>query len=287
VAEAVERNGIVVLENERARAEIVPAQGGRVRSLRDRRSGRELLYRRPGEAWERDDYLATLAGGWDQMFPNDDPWLDWPVHGTLWAAEFELAEAATGAARLHCRLTTPAVEVEHRYELLGPARAGLRLETTVRAHEALGSFLWATHPMLAVETDWRIDAGEGTLEADRVDPGRVAAGPLDAEARERILRLPTPRQGWQEIVYGDATGEASVGSGDGRAQTRVRWDASFFRHLWIVTLSGFESVDLGLVLEPCTTRPYRLDEVEPGQETTLEAGAARSFWSEVESLDQL
>jgi hypothetical protein len=66
----------------------------------------------------------------------------------------------------------------------------------------------------------------------------------------------------------------------------VAWDSSFFQHLWVVTLSGFASVELALVLEPCTTRPYRLDEaIASGAAVEMALGERRAFWSEVQSLD--
>jgi hypothetical protein len=276
----------VILENDVARAEIVPSQGARVRSLTDLRTDRELLYRRPVEHWDARDYLATLDGGWDQMFPNDDPWLDFPVHGVHWAADFEIDSISTHAAALMCIFSHPAVTVEHRYELLRAPRCGLRLTTSVRADAEVQPFLWSTHPMLAVGAGWRIDVGAVPLEADSADPGRVAPGPLAAPARDTVLVVPAGGQGWQEVLYAPATGTASVVSPDGRAGTRIAWDALFFRHLWLVTLSGFESVDLALVLEPCTTRPYRLDEaITAGTAMALRPGDERTFWSEVESLD--
>jgi hypothetical protein len=151
---------------------------------------------------------------------------------------------------------------------------------------AVEPFLWSTHPMLAVEPAWRIELGDVRLEADRVDPGRVAPGVVSSADRETLRELPVASQGWQEVIYADSTGGISVGSADGRRATRVAWDAEFFGHLWIVTLSGFESVDLALVLEPCTSRPYRLDEaIADGHALTLSPGDVRTFWSEVESLD--
>jgi hypothetical protein len=276
----------LVLADRRIRAEIMPGQGARVRSLGDLRSGRELLYRRADDNWVRESYVPTLAGGWDQMFPNDDPWDGLPAHGTLWSAAFAVESASSSAATLRCGLAVPQVDVEQRYELIAAPRAGVRLTTTVRARAAVAPFLWSTHPMLSVAAGWRIVLGDAALEADRLDPGRVPPGPLAGAAREAVLVVPGGRRGWQEVVYGDATGEASVASPDGRHGTQVCWDKEFFRHLWIVTLSGFESVDLALVLEPCTARPYRLDEVvASGLAVTLEAGEERRFWSEVVSLD--
>jgi hypothetical protein len=276
----------LILQDERTRVEIVPRQGARVRSLRDLHSGRELLYRRPGETWDPGDYTATLAGGWDQMFPNDDPWQDFPVHGSLWPTGFAVAGASMRRATLRCRLGAPAVEVEHRYDLLEPPRVGLRLTTTVHATAAVGPFLWATHPMLAVAPGWQIDVGDVPLEADGCDPGRATPGLLSPTCRATVLGVPEGGLGWQEVLYAPATGTAAVTSPDGRRGTRISWDVAFFRHLWVVTLSGFASANLALVLEPCTTRPYRLDEaIAAGEAATLATGAELTFWSEVESLD--
>ena len=275
-----------ILENGSARAEIIPHQGARVRSLTDLHTGRELLHRRPVEHWDPEDYLATLDGGWDQMFPNDDPWLDFPVHGVHWAAGFETDAASTHAATFRYTFSEPAVTVEHRYELLGAPRSGLRLTTRLRADAEVQPFLWSTHPMLAVGVGWQIDVAEASLEADSTDPGRVPAGSLSASARKTALVIPEGGQGWQEILYAPATGTASVMSPDRRTGTRITWDTTFFRHLWVVTLSGFESVDLALVLEPCTSRPYRLGEaILAGTAVALRPSEERTFWSEVESLD--
>jgi hypothetical protein len=102
-----------------------------------------------------------------------------------------------------------------------------------------------------------------------------------------VLVVPEGGQGWQEVLYAPATGTASVVSLDEQSGTRITWDEVFFRHLWMVTLSGFESVDLALVLEPCTTRPYRLDEaIAGGTAVSLGPGDERIYWSEVESLDR-
>ncbi len=158
--------------------------------------------------------------------------------------------------------------------------------TTVKADAAVAPFLWATHPMLDVNEGWRIDVGDAPLEADSGDPGRVDPGTISPSRRSTVLSVPTGRQGWQEVLYAPAPGTASVASPDGRSGTQISWDTEFFRELWVVTLSGFASVDLALVLEPCTSRPYRLEEAIPaGTAVTLAPGEVRTFWSEVESLD--
>ncbi len=89
-----------------------------------------------------------------------------------------------------------------------------------------------------------------------------------------------------ELVYVDGVGEAVARSADGQAATRVRWDPGFFEHLWVVVITGAYGLDDCLILEPCTTRPYRLEEAIPaGSTLSLSAGHEVSWWVEVESLD--
>src|SRR5581483_10569966 len=159
------------------------------------------------------------------------------------------------------------------------------LETEALPRETVAGALWSTHPMVAVETGWTVDPGTDRVDADARDPGRAAPGALAPDTLGNVLTMPEPSLGWQEILYAPATGAASVASPDGRAKTLVTWDASFFRWLWIVTLSGFGAVDLALVIEPCTSRPYRLDEaVAGGTAADFLAGQTYRFWSCVEAV---
>jgi galactose mutarotase-like enzyme len=274
----------VVVENDSVRAEIVPEEGGRARSVVDRAQDRELLYARVGARWDPGDYVVTLAGGWDQMFPNDDPWRGHPAHGDLWSAPTEVASVSETEVVLRCELDCPRVSVSHRYSLLPPTRRGLGLETEVQAHEAVPVSLWATHPMLRVQPGWRIDPGTEAVEADRIEAGRVSPGALDGPAQELALTVPAPSLGRQEVLYAPAAGSARVVSADGSVGTVVEWDAAFFPWLWVVTLTGIEGVDLAVVLEPCTSRPYRLDEAAAdGTALELTSGRTYRFWSSVEA----
>src|SRR4051794_18384465 len=122
----------VVLENGVVRAEISPEEGGRVRSLRDLAQDRDLLFVRERAVWNPGNYLATLAGGWDQMFPNDDPWDGLPTHGVVWSTPFDVVQTSRDEVILRCKLARPSVSVTHRYRLV---ERGLLLETEVEPDE--------------------------------------------------------------------------------------------------------------------------------------------------------
>jgi hypothetical protein len=142
--------------------------------------------------------------------------------------------------------------------------------------------------MLRVEQGWTIPSSGLNLQVDDQEPGRFSPGSLLIDE----LEVPRPNLGWQEVVYAtpadrQRSGSITVGSPDGRSATTVNWDTSFFKHLWIVTLSGFFGVDLALVLEPSTTKPFRLEEAIPlGEAVHFDHPCTRSFWSEVLSNDR-
>jgi galactose mutarotase-like enzyme len=277
----------ITLSDTRARAEIAVAEGGRVQHLVDLVSGRELLYQRTPPEVVLTDFATGCPGGWVELFPNDSPWSSHPDHGRLWSTSFDVLEHASRGVVLEAHLVDPPVRVVRCYELLDSTRRGLRIETNLRALGNTGPFLWASHPMLAVSEGWRIDLERDAVESDSELPGRFQPTTrLDEGQRERALIVPAPNQGWSEVLYASRSHQARVSSPDRSRTTRVAWDEDFLRHLWIVTISGELDLDLCLLFEPCTSRPYRLEEaVDLGEAVSLGEGEERAWWTEVESLD--
>jgi galactose mutarotase-like enzyme len=276
----------LTLESPGCTARIFPREGARVQSLVDRGSGRELLYQRdPGDV-PREDFLTCSTGGWDLLFPNDPPWRGLPDHGVVWSAPFAAGEQRADAAELRATLERPPVDVIQRLALLPSPRRGLRISTVINAHAATEPFLLAYHPMLAVDEGWRIDCAAAELVADDELPGRFRPGPLDPSASAIAARLPAGSAGLAEVIYADGASEAVVRSPDGRDATRVSWDPVALSHLWIVVVAGELDIDLSLLFEPCTSRPYGLDDAIAARTArSLLAGESISAWCEVESLD--
>jgi hypothetical protein len=272
----------VVLSDDRTRVEIVPAEGARVQHVTDLVSSRELLYQRTPPPGLRSDFVTGCPGGWDEMFPNDTPWAGHPDHGRIWSLAFEVVKADAGRALMRARLTEPAVSLQRRFALLAPPRRGLRVEIHLEALADTGPFLWTSHPMLAVAPGWTIDVGGAALEGDNEAPGRYA----ETGHVEVTLAVPPAGEGWSEVLYATGPTRAAVISPDGRHGTRMTWDAAFLRHLWVVTVTGQFDLDLCLLFEPSTSRPYRVDDaVAEGEAAALAGGETRRWWTELESLD--
>jgi hypothetical protein len=271
-------------------ADIVTDPGGRVQSLVDQVSGRELLYQRTPAPGPWTDYITGLPGGWDDMFPNDEAWEGHPEHGRVWSATGEIVQSGPDSLRLRTALPSPPVQIERSYSLLAAPRRGLRLEERLRAQQDTGPFLWSSHPMLKVAGGWRLSVDTPALEVDRELPGRFEPGAqLTGDELQRALTSPAPGEGWAEVLYARVEGprRAEVTSPDGHSRTLLTWSEDFFRNLWVVTVTGVLEIDLCLVLEPCTTRPYRLPEaIAAGEARSLRGGEERTWWVELESLDR-
>ena len=211
----------LVLSNGLCQARVVPEQGGRVASLIDLKSDRELLFQRTPEPGPRVDYLASSAGGWEEMFPNDSPYDGYPFHGVLWHAPFEVERLSPHVVWLTLECRHPAVSVGYRLELLPAPRRGVSVSIALTAHADTGPFLWASHPMLAVEPGWTIGA-EGPIDVDSEMPGRFASGPLPERLRGAALTVPRTAEPLGEVLYLPGNGTASVTDPTGTQGTRVR-----------------------------------------------------------------
>lgn len=182
---------------------IVPAHGGRVVSLEDRRSGREWLVQdrsadspRWSGSWSGSDavYSGERAFGWDECLPTLAPCLD-PLettgpplrdHGDGWGrpvvVEPVAAEATGQAPGVRVAWTSPG---RYRFERV------LRLDgPTVRSDYHLASlgldlpFLWSMHALLA------LDVG-AHLTIDGVDGVAVtSATGLDLTTRSGVAGWP-------------------------------------------------------------------------------------------------
>jgi hypothetical protein len=193
---------IVRLENERLRADVVPAMGGKVLNLIDKDADRNVLWRnrrvrvRPGPIGANvDDYFA---GGWDDAFPTGDPCANeygeqLPYMGEIWNLGLRARIERDGPDEALLALEGETPITPARWSRRLRVRAGeplLELSTRI---ENVGqrpfAFAWGSHPALAVHEDMRLDApaSEGTV----TDAG--TGGPL-GELGERYV-YPLLRRG--------------------------------------------------------------------------------------------
>jgi galactose mutarotase-like enzyme len=261
---------------------LIPELGGKISSLRDRRTGREWLWRHPRMAYRRvargGSYTAQAdTGGWDECFPSvapceypASPWAGAAVqdHGELWsqAATLDVQEDA-GRVQLHTRWQGDALPYTFERTLTltaGSNRVRFEYAVTSEADAPL-LFIWSAHPLLAIEPGMqlllppsaRFHANVSLPEQLAQTSGlcfpltvRAGAGAID------LTRLPDAGAGVALKLWSDPldVGWATLSAQDG--ELRMRWDAAHLPQLAVWMNLGAWAGDGGtpyfnLGLEPC------------------------------------
>lgn len=145
---------------------IIPALGSKAISLKNRRTNREWLWRsgKPlGNAGYASAFAAGDESGWDEMFPCVDaceyPLAPWqgrkiPDHGEVWSRPWDHYCTETA---LHCQVEGAGFPylLQKVYSL--PSERTLRIDYALTNRSASPfSFLWAAHPLFAVQEGMRL-----------------------------------------------------------------------------------------------------------------------------------
>ncbi len=290
----------VVLENRHVRVVVVPQLGGKVLSLVDKASDLELLWRndrvplRPA-AWGS-GFDDQFVGGWDEMFPNDEPELlrgePLPDHGELWILPWAARTGrGPGTVWVELEVNTPVSHATVRRRLTlgaGPRLvAGYRVTNDGRADLP---YLFKSHLAMALQADSAVDlAAEEVLVHPFGEPrARPAAGStrwpwLEADGvRHDLRRRPdTSARGVSEFFLAPsmcrgycAVSHPSAGSG-----LRLSWDKAALPSCWLFGShgGGWRGLDV-LVLEPCTGFPLSVAAgVAAGTHQVLAAGGVKEW----------
>ncbi|MNM53081.1 Aldose 1-epimerase [compost metagenome] len=146
---------------------VVPELGGKVVSLRNRKTGREWLWR-SGKLLGNRGYGTSFGdgdeSGWDEMFPAinagvypNEPWQGRPIpdHGEVWSRPWE--HRVTDSEALSCRINGEQFPYVLEKTYTFPAEGTLRIDYAVtNRSESPFSFLWAAHPLLQVREGMKL-----------------------------------------------------------------------------------------------------------------------------------
>lgn len=155
------------LRNHLMEVVVVPELGAKVVSLKNRLTGREWMYHagngtRPKLFRNRlgDDFARGPVAGWDECLPTISPCVwrgrNLPDHGEVWSAAWQWDATAWAQGRIKTSVRLPVSPFEFTREI------GLRAGTLeMRYHlknldETPQEFLWAMHPLLALQPDDRL-----------------------------------------------------------------------------------------------------------------------------------
>lgn len=230
----------LTLQTDTIEAVVEPARGADVTSLRDLRSGRELLFvtpwkgarSRPG-ADSTEGWLADYPGGWQLLLPNGGDACEHDraphgFHGEASIAGWEVLSAGDARARLRTRLFSLPLVIEREVAVDG---AVLTITDTVEnAGAGACEVMWGHHPAFGetfLAEGCVLETGARSIVADeRVDgtlAPRDAGGPWQPPDGAAVLAYLTDfDEGWATLWREDrALGVA------------LRWDAAMFPCMWL------------------------------------------------------
>jgi galactose mutarotase-like enzyme len=169
----------VLLQSDLVSLTLVPAAGGKIIELTDRRSGRNWLWRNPEIALRKPDRNADYAqeldsGGWDEVLLSVKPgrirklaehMQPIPDHGDLLSCDWSVDELKNGAGRnLECTMSARGQSAPYYFQrririakCLATVEFDYRL---VNDGDRPLPWYWCAHPLLAVEPETVIDIAD-------------------------------------------------------------------------------------------------------------------------------
>jgi galactose mutarotase-like enzyme len=209
----------VTLDNTWLRVSVFPELGGKIWSIFYKPRQREMLWHHPAIAPALippgASFDDTFSGGWDEIFPNDDPvtidGLQLPDHGEWWSIPWEWhVDAIPGALVLTLEATGPVTSHQARRTLTLPDdRPTLALTTQITNTGAQPiPYLWRHHPAFPVTPGARLELPATEVIADRVFTPNLSpepfTWPLARTANGDTLdpsALPPPDSGETWLLY--------------------------------------------------------------------------------------
>lgn len=179
---------IITLQNEALEVCVIPALGGKISSLLDRKSAHECLFQNPKGIYRQpalyDHFSDYDASGFDDAFPNiDESWSElngrvvhFPDHGEIWTMPMR-AEMLNQAVLLQGQGRVLPYRYEKKVSLEGRSmRVTYGIENTGKGELP---FLWTMHCLMQVDADTQLLLPGCPAQAENVLAG-TDLGPVGA-----------------------------------------------------------------------------------------------------------
>lgn len=284
----------IIIENNLLKIIILPESGAKIFRLIHKPSDKNLLWENsqliPRSVPFGASYDDNFFGGWDELFPNDEPITlngePYPDHGELWCQPWRFAIeehtekrvivhlwcfGSVTNARVDKWLTvdseSPVLNFRHRIQNLGNNPI---------------DFLWKLHPALSISANHRIDLPPCKIL-------RVNEGWSDLIGEEQfswpfckgksggtvdLRKVLGQEHHCKEFVYGIdlEDGWCALTDTESRVGFGMKFPKEVFRSVWLFLSYGGWRGYYTAILEPCTAYPKELDKaIANGTCTHLEA----------------
>ena len=267
----------IMVENSYYRATFLPELGGKLWSLIDKKSDREVLWHNPRTpprpAFYGAAYDDWFCGGWDELFPNDAPTSVsgdlYPDHGEWWAMPFDWRiDSSAHTATLHLVrqgvVTNTTIEKSITFVANEPT---FSIAYRLHNHQSQPlEYLWKLHPALAINPHCRIDMPATECLVDEGFRARLGAHVerfVWPHASGVDMRMVPPASAEScDFYYGTQLSAGWCALTDGTTQSGfgLSFDPDVFRSVWVFGAYGGWRNHYTTILEPCTGYPYRLED---------------------------
>ena len=278
------------LHNAQLAITLRPECGGRVDQITDLAHDKAWLWHPPGHDPAAPRTLdanpafdAHWQGGFEEMFPNDAACTlngqALPDHGEACSAPWAVTAQTPRGLSIQLDCATVPVRLQ-KHLSLEPAEAVLHLRYALtNLGDAALPCMLKLHPALAIEEGDGIELPGCEVEVVAPGFGRAVAGTqttrwphaLAADGSQLALdrALPVTSQA-REFVYCSALAQGRCGVRNLRTGSRFQlsFDRTPFPFVWVFQSYGGFHGHYVLMLEPCTSKPYDLNEVI-AQDTAL------------------
>jgi galactose mutarotase-like enzyme len=278
----------LALSNDALRIVVVPDVGGKVTSLISPRTGREWLWtnsqiplRRPPQ--DATDFSRFDSGGWDEIFPTvnpcrlpDTPWGNRELtdHGELWSRLWQIAAAERTATTASLTLTLADPALPFRFtRTLALSSDSLTLVANyelTNTSDAPLPYLWAAHPLLAIQPGDELHLPQGTrvsstgILGQEVDPAALPFAwphlPLTSGDTLDLSTIPAPTANFAAKLFAEnvSSGAVAITDPTTNESLTLTFDPAAIPHvaLWLnyhAWSGASPSPYFNLGLEPTTT----------------------------------
>ena len=288
----------VHLESDCLSVSVIPELGARIVSLRDKKSGREWLWRPSGplKLWRNqlgDSFsLGTFVGA-DECLPTIGACLwngqELPDHGEVWSGPWKPDEAAFTEGRIHTTIRLPSSPLVLRREL-SLVGSALRMDYTLaNVGSRPEAWLWAWHPLLSIKSGDRLELPDEvdslfveTAKHPDARRGEIWNWPSHTDSvRLDTLELDGDNSYVKAFAGPVQSGIARLVNEQNHTSLQLRWDAATLPYLGIWLTRGGYNGWHHLALEPTN---LQADALADAAKTVLPLApnAQITWWMEVE-----
>lgn len=280
--ETAQQAKVLTLENSKIRLTIRPDLGGRIDQLEDLQTGHCWLWH-PEQYDSKEtrslpigaSFDEAWTGGWDEVFPNDaaGPFQGRELvdHGELWSQRWDVLESTPFSITLGYQCQTVPIRVIKSIQLdENRPEAKLVYEFQNQAAEEI-PFLFKHHAAIAIEAGDEILLPDCWVEPAFLEFSKLIGQPgktcfpraIGADGQEIDLRImPPPSSQLQEFYYSSELASGYCGIRNQRTQSSLlmTFDTVDFPYVWMFQSYGGWRDHYVVVVEPCTTMPFDLEE---------------------------